>query len=598
MKYIDRTTDYFVCDSAYDPLKDLDSDEMNIQSALCGYILSASGWRNVFVQSKDEEDAGETISDEDKVITAHIARVFFEGLGKERPRILLASDARPTGKILSYITMRILSSLGAQVDWLFISAAPETMAYSHQGYDAFCYISASHNPVGHNGFKFGCDGGVYERSVSDALAQKLKESLSKEDVLSSVQKISAECKEEDIISILTSCEENKKKALDFYRSFVLETAGTGKDFHASCGIVGELNGSARALSIDEDFLQSLGCRTHYVNNRAGAIVHAIVPEGENLIPCRDELKRCHDEDPSFTLGYCPDNDGDRGNFVYIRNSTGESEILQAQEVFALVVAIELADLSMKGTQNLAVAVNCPTSERIDAIASAFGARVFRAEVGEANVVNLAASLRSQGYVVHVLGEGSNGGNITHPAKVRDPLNSVMTFLKLLSSRELYSYALRMLTGKETLDEPSLEGLIDALPQYTTTGAFSTLAKMHVRHTDWAALKKEYERLFALEWESMHLDAEGIFSYECHQTEGINETIGIGERYRSPQAKGGLKMVLLDESRNHLAYMWLRPSGTESVLRVLVDVKGKKEALHDRLLSWQRSLLEKADNALN
>ena len=86
--------------------------------------------------------------------------------------------------------------------------------------------------------------------------------------------------------------------------------------------------------------------------------------------------------------------------------------------------------------------------------------------------------------------------------------------------------------------------------------------------------------------------------KLHQTEGVNEVIGIGEKFRSPAAKGGLKMVLLDKYGNHAAYMWLRPSGTESVLRVLVDVKGKKEALHDRLLSWQRSLIDEADKALD
>ena len=57
-------------------------------------------------------------------------------------------------------------------------------------------------------------------------------------------------------------------------------------------------------------------------------------------------------------------------------------------------------------------------------------------------------------------------------------------------------------------------------------------------------------------------------------------------------------VLLDENGGHQAYMWLRPSGTESVLRVLVDVRGDRKALHDRLLSWQRSLIEAADRALD
>ena len=598
MKYIDKKTGYFICDTSADPLRGINITAEETGSALSSYILSASGWRNVFAASKDEEDAGETINDADMIICAAVAKVFYGNLKKENAKILLASDARPTGRILSYITMRILSSLGAHVSYLFISAAPETMAYSHAGFDAFCYISASHNPIGHNGFKFGFDGGVYERSISDRLASDLKECIARSNVVEEMKEISSRADEKVLDEIMSRYEEEKVRALACYRDFVLRTAGVDESFRADCGIVGELNGSARSLSIDEEFLSSVGCRTHYVNNKAGAVVHAIVPEGENLIPCRDLLKKCHDEDPSFILGYCPDNDGDRGNFVYIRESTGESLILEAQEVFALVVAIELADLSYKNTPNLAVAVNCPTSERIDRIAECFGAKVFRAEVGEANVVNLAAKLRDEGYTVHILGEGSNGGNITDPAKVRDPLNSIMSVLKLFADEDLYRYAVRKLAGKETEGKPSIEGLISALPVYTTTGAFSKLAKMYVRHTAWAELKKEYEKLFVVQWQNMNFEEEGIESYEVHQTEGVNEVIGIGEKFRSASAKGGLKIVFLDKDGNHEAYMWLRPSGTESVLRVLVDVKGKKEALHDRLLSWQRSLIDEADKALD
>lgn len=597
MKYFDKATSYLIADSSYDPLRGIRTAPESLEKALSGYILSASGWRNIFAASKDEEDAGECISDEDAVITALIAKVFFDSLRKKQPRILLALDARPTGRALGWITLRILTSLGAETEYLFISAAPETMAYSHQGFDAFCYISASHNPVGHNGFKFGCDGGVYERSVSDRLAEKLRQAVRDSAQIASVLSLCASADQAKLEKVLEAVPEDKEKALTCYRDFVLRTAGVDSSFRASCGIVGELNGSARCLSIDERFLSELGCRTDFINSKAGCIVHAIVPEGENLVPCASELEKAHSRDSSFILGYCPDNDGDRGNFAYI-NAEGKAEILQAQEVFAFVVAAELADLDKKQAKNLAVAVNCPTSERIDAIAACFNAKVFRAEVGEANVVSLAAKLRQDGCTVHVLGEGSNGGNITDPAKVRDPLNSIMTVLKLISDRELYAYAVEKLTGKKCDEEPSIAGLIRALPVYTTTGAFSSLAKMHVKHTDWAALKTEYERLFVTQWEGMHLESEGITGWTEKQTEGIREVTGSGAQYRSLQAKGGLKMVLLDADGNHAAYMWLRPSGTESVLRVLVDVKGRKEALHDRLLSWQRSLIEQADRALD
>lgn len=591
MIYKEENTGYILADSERDPLAS--ASRTITDNDIASYILSASGWRHVFAKSGDEEDATEEISNADAAITAVIAKAYFTYLSKQGARILLATDARPTGRILADITLRMLLSEGAQVSYISMASAPEAMAYSNDGFDSFCYISASHNPIGHNGFKFGRDGGVFSKEEAEELKKIFFSLLPKAGEV--IAKAEKDFDKKAYLKVLEAIKGEKQKALAYYKEFVLRTAGKDAGFRADCGIVADINGSARALSIDSSFLTSIGCEYKAINNKAGQVAHAIVPEGENLIPCRDFLEKCYSEDKRFIIGYTPDNDGDRGNFTYI-DRNGKGEILQAQEVFALIVSIELADLSKKGARNLAVAVNGPTSERIDAIAAAFGAKVFRAEVGEANVVNLAAKLREEGYTVHVLGEGSNGGNITEPAKVRDPLNSIMTILKLFSDRELYSYLCSRL-GHEA-GEVSIQGVIDALPVYTTTGAFSTQAKLKVRHTDYRAMKKAYEALFTAEFSSRDLGRYGITGYEIHQTEGTVERIGIGEEFRSGECKGGLKAVFTDGNGEHVAYIWMRPSGTEPVLRLLCDVKGENKALHDELLTWQRSLIERADSSLD
>ena len=168
----------------------------------------------------------------------------------------------------------------------------------------------------------------------------------------------------------------------------------------------------------------------------GDIRHAILPEGENLMFCAAEMERLRKNgktlfEKNCFLGYMPDCDGDRGNIIYWSLRQNKALILEAQEVFALSVTAELAYLAYLHESGgpIAVAVNGPTSLRIEEIAACFGAQVFRAEVGEANVVNRAAELRAQNYTVRILGEGSNGGNITHPASVRDPLNTIFAILK-------------------------------------------------------------------------------------------------------------------------------------------------------------------------
>jgi len=563
------------------------SDE-DIQKVFSTYILSQSGWRHVFSKSGDEEDDTEEIKDEDKALAALIAKAYCDAIGAKGKKVLLGSDSRPTGRVLSDITLRVLLSIGAKVTYLSIASAPEIMAYSNDGFDSFFYISASHNPIGHNGFKFGKDGGVYTSLTLDGMLSILRDEIASGNICKKASEIERNLNCTLYAQTVNSMLENKKKSLAYYTDFVLKTASLPQSFTMHASILSDQNGSARTLSADSMLFQRIGVRFKAVNSDAGRVVHGIVPEGENLIPLSLELEKAHAMDESYVLGYTPDNDGDRGNFAYISDD-GKSKVLEAQEVFALVFAIESASEAMKGEKNLAVAVNGPTSERVDEIARRLGVKVFRGEVGEANVVNLAEKLRRGGYGIRVLGEGSNGGNITYPAKVRDPLNTAMTFLKFLGDEKLYSFLLEKL-GCKAEGKPSLGKLMEALPRYTTTPAFSPLAKLKVKHKDYRKLKENYEGLLLEEISSFSF----FDSYKVLQTEGINEEEGIGVNHRTGLCKGGLKVVFMKDSE-HVAYIWMRPSGTEPVLRVLVDVKGDNIPLHDRLLSWQRSLIERADN---
>ncbi len=562
-----------------------------VRRRLEGYILSASGLRAVFASSGNEEDDTRTINDEDKVIVVTIARAFSAFVGDEGSSVLLGQDARPTGYSLALLSMKALISLGHNVRYLYISAAPEIMAQSHNA-DYFYYISASHNPIGHNGFKFGRNGGVFSKPEAEKLIAILREMINSDDVVSKAIQLIESCPQEKRNDCLFRMEKEKAEALSFYRSFVLKTASLPEGFKTNVGIAVDFNGSARAASIDRSLLGEVGVKFSAINDTVGCVAHAIVPEGENLIPVKEYLEKLHAEDGAYLLGYTPDNDGDRGNFVYIGRD-GKGHILAAQEVFALVVTIEIAALSLAGKKNIAVSVNGPTSERIDEIAKCFGAKVFRAEVGEANVVNLGEKLVSDGYTVKVLGEGSNGGNITKPASVRDPLNTAFTFLKFLSDEKLFSYIMEKLSAKP--DDISIDSLLEALPRYTTTGAFSALAKMGVKSRDWAGLKERYEALLkdTFDTEAKPL-VPGCTSYTVFQTEGITEKEGIGPEFRSSEAKGGLKVRFLDKDSNSLGYMWMRPSGTEPVLRVLADLKGDVQDIHDKVLSYQRSLIERAN----
>lgn len=580
-----------------------------VDSAYAKMIISSSGWRKVFAPSGNEEDSAPTVRPGDRILTALAAYALYQHVGKKNPTILIGLDARPTGAHLGSIVVYTLLSLGANVRYLFITAAPQIMAdtnlYPDEA-DAFLYISASHNPIGHNGFKFGKAGGVFDpdeaQQLADRYASLVPEALTH---FAHLQDLAKDLDHYVFKETLERVAFEQQKSAERYRKLTLMIATKSSDEavhskfiktmrleneRSSIGILGELNGSARSCSIDRSLLSSLGITAEFMNDTPGAVVHAIVPEGKNLTLCMQSLMTLHKEDSAFILGYVPDNDGDRGNIVYI-NDEGEATILDAQALFALVVLSELAQGRINDPlAPLAVVVNGPTSNRVDHIAHHFGAAVYRAEVGEANVVKLAECKRHAGYTVPVLGEGSNGGNISHPAKVRDPLNTILSIVKLLKQEELSTLWFTLL-GQEQPATLTLDRLIQSLPSYTTTGAYSALAKLEVG-IDHGLLKTRYEQFFdgIFKRDQVIFKSFGISSYKIIQTEGLEERIGSGPTYRNPPYTGGFKVALYNKENVMTDYLWMRGSKTEPVFRLLVDCMGDDKNRHDYLLELHRLII--------
>ncbi len=344
-----------------------------------------------------------------------------------------------------------------------------------------------------------------------------------------------------------------------------------------------------------------------MNDIPGQIAHRIVPEGESLDPCRFTLEKWHRQDPAFCLGYVPDNDGDRGNLVYIDNR-GNARTLHAQEVFALSCLSELCYLAQSsGRRDVVVAANGPTSMRVDKIVSCFGARVERAEVGEANVVNLARALRESGATVRILGEGAAGGTIVHPATCRDPLNTLFSVLKLLLFREGKEGPGLFKTWCEKSGQHSrytadftLQDVMDTLPRYTTTGVYEERAIMRISTQDHGVLKKNYERLLVERWPelkaSLGVNNFAAKKYAIINYEGTVTRPGAGNRDQGGAQRGGLKVILTGLENTQTAFLWMRGSGTEPVFRILVDVEGDRPDIEELLLNWHRELIREADES--
>ncbi len=578
-------------------------------------ILSASGWRKVFAISGAEQDKTAMIGEDNIAISIYAAKVFADYI-KERskkmsPRVVLGMDSRPTGQAIAEAAVKCFASQGIDTEFLGITAAPEIMAHARKA-DGFMYISASHNPVGHNGIKFGLNGGGVLNGAENALlVEKFNALCAEDDAQQKAFELIRTVPEEKIAAVYKNAARNKQNALASYHDFLLNSI-TAKETREEqehifslikegvkkrgIGVVCDMNGSARALSVDKDFFAENGISFYAINDTAGRIVHEIIPESENLVHVAAEMERLQAQGKTDAiLGYMPDCDGDRGNIVYWDENQKKAVILKAQEVFNLSVLSELTYQLWSGAKNPAVAVNCPTSMRIEETAKELGAKVFRGEVGEANIVNLAAEKRAEGFDVRIFGEGSNGGTITHPSAVRDPLNTIFAIIKLLSIKDQLKLWCEK-RGAALREEPSITDILSTLPAYTTTGVSEPRAVLHIETTDHAVLKGKFQAIFEAEWNKKRdeLQKYGIERWEAVITNGTKETRGVTDFSQSK--KGGLKILFKGKDDTPLAFIWMRGSGTEPVFRIMCDVKGTNAELERNLLAWETELLLKSDKA--
>lgn len=589
-------------------------------------ILSASGWRKVFAVSGEETDTTTEIGIENTCISVLSALVFSDYVkkrtGKRTPTIVLGIDTRPTGPEIANVMIRLLLKEKVVVRYVGVTAAPEIMAYSKL-FDGFIYISASHNPIGHNGIKFGLnDGGVLNGKENALLVEEFKAKCSDEFALQNVSRLISVRSQSDLEWVYSESISTKKEALEIYKTFSknvissLTNVSLQDKFFDNLkaqikanpiGIVCDFNGSARTMSIDKEIFAENNLNFYPFNDIPGKIVHEIIPEPENLVYCAkkmEELQKAGTKDA--ILGYMPDCDGDRGNIVYWDSKTDSAQILKAQEVFSLSVLAELAFSYWLNKNNSsykpAVAVNCPTSMRIDEIAKAFNAKVFRGEVGEANVVNTARLARKEGYTVRILGEGSNGGTITFPSSVRDPINTIFAFIKLLTIKDTAEgkglfHIWCQLSGQEDKykDDFTLSDVLETLPVYTTTGVSESRAILKISTMDHAKLKGNFQKVFENSFKNGAdglLKKYGISSYKCILTNATTEKVDAKDF--SESGKGGLKIQLFENSDKPSAFIWMRGSGTEPVFRIMCDVKGNNPDKEKDLLAWETKMLLEAD----
>ncbi|MFP4509066.1 MAG: hypothetical protein ACLFNQ_02955 [Spirochaetaceae bacterium] len=587
----------------------------DIRQASDKMIRSISGWRACMSPEESPESA-DTKLNPSYAILIIAAAISFVRLIRQTGRnecVLLACDTRPTGPAILDTLVRAFSYLGIGVKVAGVVSVCEASAAVAADPDTggLCFVTASHNPRGYNGLKFMTEHGhVLPASEAALLNETFESTVVRWDAFEKLRRVVLHADVPKILEAYDRQAEVRAFTRRAYISLLENRSASPWTFseltsHTSpVSVFADMNGSARSVGPDREYLEAWGMRYTSINDIPGQIVHAIEPEGRALDDCRAQMG-------GALVGYVPDNDGDRGNLVL--NPSGTSPFsLSAQEVFALSVVAELSmdAIRLENADSKlprAIVVNGPTSLRIDRLARAFGVAVFRAEVGEANILERSRELREEGYVVPITGEGSNGGNITHPGTIRDPLSTISSLIRLIAWRPAekpytqtpahVAFQALSIAGNPHSMKPEeiLEAILAGLPVFRTTPTTDSQARITVATLDHGALKSAYEYLLEDEIGKLkvHPSLSWIDSYRILNLEATVVREGAGNRDPNGNQSGGLSVHLLDSSGTARAFMWMRGSRTEPVLRLIVDMEGADDLAYSQLMTTQAHMVARA-----
>lgn len=545
-------------------------------------VQSFSGVRTIF-------GFGPDISDEHKLLVSLYGYAYgTQYLKSKAETFIISRDPRPTGKALcdaltrGFLLAAFVNGVELKIINLGIITTPLSQtAIRSLNADGGVIITASHNPINHNGFKFLSGISKYKQNYSappGALLSAIEmemvidfvgDSKNISDFLKGIDKIT-NARVKDALSD----KENETLRVVAERAY-LDSIGLDwnitphclKPFTLGPALI-DPNGGAGS-GIDSRVLEHFGVKTKEINAEVGYPEHTI--DTDNIDPASGKhtllrvtratlRENCH-------FGIAFDYDADRGNLVL--PGVSEDAIIMPQTVAAFNIALALARRESKGINNkpLAIVMSDSTSLVSEKIAKAFGAAIFYVETGEINVVTKIHELREEGYDVPIGVEGSNGGTIFGSATCRDGLQVALAAAIAESDQDTNKAWITkandtlFLNIKEK-DFYTLNDLVASIPVN-----YNEMLKFNLSISDHKKLKDNVE--YALK-NDYYQEISSIFTdFRFENYEGIN----VRENRDSGDGTGGWCCRLTGSSGD--AFVFIRGSRTEAgIFRMIIDAENE------------------------
>ncbi len=551
--------------------------------------LSQSNLVQSFSGVRTQFGLGPDIAPELQVLAMAYAYCYAASLPRrEQMTLLLGRDPRPTGTALAAALSRGFVAgamkVGCRltlVDLGIITTPLAEAAVRALAAQGGVMITASHNPIVDNGFKFLTGAGAVGEDGAPPGALLSAPAMAR--VIAAVQELaghddgnwSTDLAEATPAAVETALNgrNNDAARVQAERAY-LDMLGADWGIAPHClkpltlgPVLVDPNGGA-GCGIGFRVLEHFGVRALETNAELGYPEHGIDTDGIDPASGRHMLLRvsraaarhhCH-------FGVAFDYDADRGNLVL--PGYDESAIVEPQRVAAFNVALVLARRGLERRRGisrgpLAVVASDATSLATNRLAEAFGAEVFQVETGEINVVTKMHALRAAGYDVPVGVEGANGGTIFETATCRDGLQVALGAAQAESTPEIaaaWYEARRRIAGAEPMAGGSANTLLDMLasmPMYRNSAM-----KLSAPPLPQAEFKRRLERQFtAKAWPVIQSLYAGYAFQNFEGSELVAERTG--------DESGAWRVLLRAPERE--AFVFVRGSRTEAgVWRMIID----------------------------